>query len=208
MIIIFVLFHCFVSPVSCGNLAIFSHADPCAYLVSALCGIDPAITAPVTPCSVFRLERTPGEDLFRLTVNGSISHLSALGRTEPSHPVHFYHDWCALFKEMRTNGVVPKTFRWPPSNSEELQTLKNCWEERYSRLLVEGPSSTIPFIGPPRSQRKICFRCVHCNAVSYLKQKLYFKSPPCHVISCWGCSRTFCVEEITIIEDPFVANQA
>ena len=75
---------CVISPVSSGNAVFFSHADPCAFLVASLCGLDPALTAPVAPCAVFRLERLEGEEKFRLTVNGSISHLRRLGKTEVS----------------------------------------------------------------------------------------------------------------------------
>jgi hypothetical protein len=190
------------SPVSSGNVAIFSHADPCAYLVSALCGIDPVTTAPVVPCAVFRLERQSGDEHFRLTVNGSIDHLSGLGKTEPCHPVHFYHDWCALFKEMRELSVVPSNFQWPPASPTELDTLKQHWDIRYLRLLQEGPTGDLPVIGPPRSHRKVCFLCIHCKTVSYIKQKLLFKAPPCHVINCWKCPGSFRVSDVVLIVDP------
>lgn len=170
--------------------------------MSALCGIDPAVTAPVVPCSVFRLERYEGEKNFTLVVNGSISHLRGLGKTEPCHPVHFYHDWCALFKEMRDLQVVPSNFQWPPSTTSDLDVLKMHWDQRYVKLLENGPDSTIPVIGPPRTQRKICFRCIHCQAISYVKQKLLFKAPPCHVIRCWNCPNSFTVGDVVVIPDP------
>jgi hypothetical protein len=199
--ILFSIFVLACSPVSSGNVAIFSHADPCAYLVSALCDISPAVTAPVVPCSVFRLERRQGESHFRLTVNGSIEHLSGLGKTEPCHPVHFYHDWCALFKEMREAELVPPNFQWPPATTAELDVLKHRWEERYLKLLQEGQGRNLPVIGPPRTQRKVCFRCIHCLAISYVKQKLLFKAPPCHAIRCWNCPNTFTVSDVVVIPE-------
>lgn len=69
-------------PVHEGNVAVYSHADPSAYLVAALCGMDPTLTAPVSPCSIFRLERREGEANFRLTLNASLEHLSVLGKTK------------------------------------------------------------------------------------------------------------------------------
>lgn len=44
-------------PVGSGDICIFSHADPVAYLVTELVGMDPARTGPVAACSIFKIER-------------------------------------------------------------------------------------------------------------------------------------------------------
>ena len=84
-------------PLGSGNVAIYSHADPVAYLATELSGVDPAVTAPVAPCSIFRLQRTGplgSSPPFEITCSGGIGHLSCLGKTEPCHPIHKFHDWC------------------------------------------------------------------------------------------------------------------
>jgi broad specificity phosphatase PhoE len=93
-------------PFESGNVAIYSHADPVAYLVAELTGINPALLGPVTVCVVFRLERTRDEPKFRLVANSDITHLSRFGNTEPCHPVHAFHDWCRLFGELREKRLV------------------------------------------------------------------------------------------------------
>lgn len=191
-------------PFSSGNVAIFSHADPCAYLVSALCNMDAAITAPVAPCGIFRLERQKGENYFRLTVNGSITHLRGLGKTEPCHPVHLFYDWCALLREMRESSVASPSFQWPPISSSELELLKTHWHERYHRLLKKGRSSSLPVIGSHQRPKKVCFRCKHCNSISYVRHKLMFKAPACHTITCWKCPGSFPISDIKVIPDPSV----
>lgn len=113
-------------PVGCGNVCIFSHADPVAYLVTEFCGIDPTLTGPVAPCTIFRIERRKDDPKFCVQVNSSIDHLSVLGKTEPCHPIHAYHDWCQLFTEMRQARVVEMTYRWPPT-ALELPKLKKAY---------------------------------------------------------------------------------
>lgn len=118
-----------------GSIAIFSHLDPVAYMATEFAGLeDAALTGPVSPCGMFQLRRVRlpqpdpegsrgggggggGEDekspvaKFDIVLNGSIQHLRELGPTEPSHPIHSYHDWCRLFEEMRQDGLVPNSFR-------------------------------------------------------------------------------------------------
>lgn len=183
-------------PFGSGNVAIFSHADPVAYLVTELCGIDPAITGPVSVCSIFKLERRRDEKHFRVIYNSSIEHLSVIGKTEPCHPIHAYHDWCRLFEEMRQANLVGITFRWPPQ-PHELPALKKAWKERYTRLLVDGKTDTFPVIGPPRqSRRKHKFDCPLCNVVSYIPKSLFKTAPPSHIINCWKCKGSFLLTSI------------
>jgi hypothetical protein len=104
---------------------------------------------------------------------------------------------------MRNTEVVPPGFHWPPSSPHEMDVLKQHWDDRYSRLLREGGlTDELPVIGPPRTSRKVCFLCPHCKVVSYIKQKLICKAPPCHVISCWKCRGSFLISEIVLITDP------
>lgn len=186
-------------PVEEGNVIVFSHADPVAYLVSELCGMDPTLTGPVIPCSIFRLERRPGDELFKCVHNSGVQHLSIIGRTEPCHPIHFFHDWCRLFEEMRQNNLVPETFRWPPQEGHEMDAFKKSWTERYTKLLVEGKTDTFPVIGPPRqSRRKVQFECLKCGVVSYVRKSMFKTAPPHHVINCWKCKGRFLLHDIPL----------
>jgi broad specificity phosphatase PhoE len=184
-------------PFGSGNVAIFSHADPTAYLVTEFCGIDPAITGPVAPTSIFKMERKRGESNFRLVLNSSIEHISKLGRTEPCHPIHFFHDWCYLFEEMRQLKVVDANFRWPPKK-QEMELFKKHWHDRYNRLLREGRSEKFPVIKPKPDGEKVKFRCPKpkCNVVSFIPEQLFKNAPPNHNINCWSCKQTFCISEI------------
>lgn len=182
-------------PFEMGSVAIFSHADPVAYLVTELCGMDPTLTGPVIPCSIFRCERRRGEKKFRLVLNSGVDHLSVIGRTEPCHPIHFFHDWCRLFEEMRNDNLVDVTFRWPPQKHEMVHFHK-AWHARYHRLLTEGKTEAFPVIGPPRKSRKVQFNCLHCGVVSYIRRSLMMSAPAHHVINCWKCKGTFLLTDI------------
>jgi transcription factor C subunit 7 len=188
-------------PVGSGNVCIFSHADPSAYLVTEFCGIDPTLTGPVSPCCIFRLERRQGDEKFKVVLNASIEHLSVLGKTEPCHPIHAFHDWCRLFEEMRVAKLVEQTFRWPP-NKEELPILKKAWHARYWRLLTQGKTAEFPVIGPPRKSKKVLFNCLKCGVVSYLRRSLFETAPPSHVIYCWKCKGSFLLTAIPLPKQP------
>lgn len=174
-------------PFEAGDMAIFSHADPTAYLVSELCNMDPARTGPVATCCIFRLERRRGEPYFTLVSNSFIGHLSVFGNTEPCHPVHRFHDWCRLFEEMRQKSVVPKTFRWPP-RPEEMDALKTSWHERYARLLRDGPSENFGQAARP-TDKTVHYFCPSpkCGVSSYISYDLYLSDLQSHRIKCWKC---------------------
>lgn len=177
-------------PFEAGNVAVFSHADPVAYLVSELTGVDPGLLGPVTVCCVFRLERRQGDARFTLTRNADIAHLSAFGNTEPCHPVHAFHDWCRLFGEMREQQVVGPEFRWP-TTGDDMTKLKKCWEARYQGSLVAGQAPE-----RPQSPHKVKFSCPRCEVVSYVSNDLYSSAPFTHSIKCWQCKVKFKLKEI------------
>lgn len=190
-------------PVGAGDVAIFSHADPCAYLVTEFCGLDPTLTGPVAPCCVFKLERRRGDSVFRCVINSSISHLSVLGKTEPCHPIHFFHDWCRLFEEMRQAKLVEMTFKWPPQASE-LAIFQEQWALRYTRLLRDGKTDTFPVLGPSpqASRRKEPFHCLKCGVLSYVRSSLFDTAPPHHIINCWKCEGRFLLFDIPRQKQP------
>lgn len=177
-------------PFETGNVVVFSHADPVAYLVCELTGVDPSLIGPVTVCSIFRLERGPEDAKFRLVSNSDIGHLSMFGNTEPCHPIHAFHDWCSLFTQMREQGVVDSSFRWPPK-SEHMNQLKLAWKSRYQTILEEGK------MPERRSPSKVKFVCPRCDVVSYISRDLFFSAPPTHKIKCWKCKVKFRLTEIS-----------
>jgi len=188
-------------PHGSGNVAIFSHADPVAYLVTELCAMDPTLTGPVAPTSLFRLERRKGESHFRLVLNSSIEHLSRFGKTEPCHPIHFFHDWCQLFEEMRQQKVVDMNFRWPPK-PHEMEVFKKQWHERYTRLLVQGKTDKFPILKPRPSPEKVKFRCPKCDVVSFVAEQLMKNAPRGHSLSCWSCKQSYLLSSIVLWRPP------
>lgn len=170
-----------------GDAAIVSHADPTAYLVAALCNIDPARTGPVSTCCIFRLERRRNEQYFTLIDNSYIGHISQFGNTEPCHPIHRFHDWCRLFEYMRQSNLVPSTFRWPPLPAE-MPVFAACWHERYQRLLRDGPSEDLGTPAKP-SDRTVHYFCPapKCGVSSYISFDLYQSDLQSHRIKCWKC---------------------
>jgi hypothetical protein len=187
-------------PFGAGDVAIFSHADPVAYLVAELCGIDPGVTGPSAPCCVYRLERRQGDRLFTIVgANPSISHLSAFGNTEPCHPIHSFHDWCRLFDSMRKAGVVKQSFRWPP-RAEEMGVLKKAWDRRYTQLLVTG---VLEQHGKPskKTDAKVRFECPKCGVESYVSHHLYWNGPRTHRINCWKCKKYYYLSTIIPPDD-------
>jgi broad specificity phosphatase PhoE len=184
-------------PHGSGNVAIFSHADPVAYLVTELCAMDPTLTGPVAPTSLFRLERRKGETHFRLILNSSIAHLSRLGKTEPCHPIHFFHDWCQLFEDMRNQKVADPSFRWPPK-SHEMDVFKQHWHERYTRLLVQGKTDKFPVVKPRPTPEKVKFKCPKCDVVSFIPEQLMKEAPRGHSLSCWSCKQSYLLSSIVL----------
>lgn len=184
-------------PVHTGNVAIFSHADPVAYLVTELCAMDPTLTGPVAPTSLFRLERKRGESHFRLVSNSSIAHLSQFGKTEPCHPVHFFHDWCQLFEDMRNQQLVDSNFKWPPRR-HEMDVFKKQWNARYTRLLTEGKTGTFPVIKARPTPEKAKFRCPKCDVVSFIPEQLLKTAPSDHSLTCWSCKQSYQLSSVAV----------
>jgi broad specificity phosphatase PhoE len=180
-------------PFELGNVAIFSHADPVAYLVAELTDVDPALLGPVTVAVIFRLERRRDEAKFTLVNNADISHLTSFGNTEPCHPVHAFHDWCRLFGELREQELVSPDFRWPPTG-DNMTRLKVAWTARYQALLLRGPSEVDV---RPSSPKKVKFECPRCAIVSFVSCDLYYSAPFTHNIKCWKCKTKFKLREIS-----------
>lgn len=189
-------------PVGSGDVAIFSHADPTAYMATELCGIDPGRTGPVAPCCIFRCERRKGEKDFTLVRNASIEHITLFGKTEPCHPIHAFADWCRLFERMRQTQLADSKFRWPPKK-HEMVVFKREWHQRY-KWLYEGKTedggdratetdpNAPPFpVKPPPKKPKVKFNCPQCGVVSYVSHRLFSNGGPNHNINCWKCRQDF-----------------
>ena len=198
-------------PVGSGDVAIFSHADPTAYMATELCGIEPWRTGPVAPCSFFRCERKRGEKNFTLVRNACIEHITAFGKTEPCHPIHAFADWCRLFERMRQQEIVDMRFRWP-AKKHEMEIFKREWQQRYKWLYdgktedggdraTETDPKAPPFpVIPPPKKPKVKFLCPCCEVVSYISHRLSTNGNPNHNINCWQCKKDFRLGDIKKIK--------